>query len=509
MASPATRLCCAGVALALGLALAGDSALAQAPEREERVPEPALPLRGSLGAAQPAAPADNEAASSALASSDRNDEAPRAPRPDSARLPDASADPDALRREELDARLDRAIAEFTFEPGRRLLDLRRSALPVDDAYAPLGVRAGAFTFFPELGIGGIYSDNILASASNPRADRAVELNPRLRFQSGWSRHALSGDVQATRSWYREFETEDEDSYDAILRGRIDVLRSTNVELEAQSSRFQESRGSIDFPDAAAEPGDIDTQRLAGALNHTFNRLTGTVRGAVYEIDYSDAETASGADIDSDDRDYRQNELGLRLAYEFNPAMTAFADAETNTRRFRRAAGEDGLRRDSDGWEAQAGLRFDLATIFSGEVALGYAVQNPKDAAFAEVDGLILNANLFWRPTALTTFRLEARSAIEPTTTVDSAGALTRAWLVGVDHALRRNLILGAFAAFAESEYAGIDLTEERRTGGLTLEYRLSRSVAIEADWQHTHYDAGGFDSAYRENLVRIGMRLRR
>ncbi len=424
-------------------------------------------------------------------------------------MPDTSADPGALAREDLSERFDRAIAEFEFEPGQPFLNLRRPDAPETDPWAPLGVRVSSFLIFPELGIGVVASDNILASPNRPLSDHAFEINPRVRFQSTWSRHSLSGEAQTRDSWYKNFPSENEDSYDAILRGRIDVLRSTNLELETSASKFQESRGSIDFPDAAAEPGDIMTERAAAAFNHTFNRLKGTLRGAISEIDYSDAVEADDVPVNNDDRDYRQNELGLRVSYEFNPGMIAFTDVERNNRRFRLALDDDGFNRDSDGWEAVAGLRFDFSTIVTGELSLGYALQNPKDAAFVDVEGAIINAAIFWRPTALTTLRFEARSAIEQTTTLDSAGALTRAYLIGIEHALRRNIILGGFIGFAESDYAGSDLVEERLTGGLTIEYRLNRSVAIEGSWQHISYDAGAVNSEYRENEFRLGMRFRR
>lgn len=382
--------------------------------------------------------------------------------------------------------------------------------PVADPYAPLGLRVGSFLLFPAIETDTVYSDNVFLSARNARSDRAHGLRPSLVFRSNWSRHELSGEARAVRTYYERFESENDRAHDLLLRGRLDVTRRTNLEGEIASSLAQESRDSSDFPEQAANRPDVETERAAIQGSHRFNRLSLRLRGEVRSEDFGEVLLSPGGPDVNENRDNTRYETSGRAAYEFRPGVSAFAEASVNERRFRRSFEEGGnARRNSTGWEAQAGLAFALSGKLEGEASLGYARQTPNDATRAPIEGVVFDAGLVWRPTALTTVRFSASSQIHETTLVDSSGSLIRAVEAGIEHALRRNLILGAGLAFEAEKFVDSGETSRDWAATLSIEYLLNRYVSIRGEYSYSEELESAIDEGYQENRVRLGVALRR
>ena len=88
-----------------------------------------------------------------------------------------------------------------------------------------------------------------------------------------------------------------------------------------------------------------------------------------------------------------------------PTLSVFSEYAVNDRRFA-ITPADGISRDSDGDRIRFGVSFgNTAKIWRGEVALGYGRQQGKDARLTEAAGLILDANLAWRASELTSVLL--------------------------------------------------------------------------------------------------------
>ena len=117
-------------------------------------------------------------------------------------------------------------------PGTYLASPRHRALPPVrhdlDPYVPIGMQLGSFLLFTEAEIGTILTDNVLATDTDTHSDAAFEVAPDMGLESNWSRHFFSAQFTADRSWYRDFSVEDDRIYQAILKGRLDVMRRTHL-----------------------------------------------------------------------------------------------------------------------------------------------------------------------------------------------------------------------------------------------------------------------------------------
>jgi S-adenosylmethionine synthetase len=92
----------------------------------------------------------------------------------------------------------------TIGPIRRPLPKRKAGVP-EDPYAPLGLRAGSFDWFPAVELVGGYSNNPSRSP-NKRGASLLTVAPELRAQSNWSRHELKSELRGSYTGYSPDET---------------------------------------------------------------------------------------------------------------------------------------------------------------------------------------------------------------------------------------------------------------------------------------------------------------
>jgi hypothetical protein len=379
----------------------------------------------------------------------------------------------------------------------------------EDPYAALGIRLGSFLLFPELTSETVYNDNIFLSSTAPEDDWSLELTPSMRLESVWSRHSLTGTLSGVRSYHDRFTSENDETFEATATGRLDILSTTNLVAEANYSEAFEDRSSTDFPDNAAErPRTRNSDALLEG-NHTFNRVTLTLRGNISEEEFDDSTSDTGAIINNSDRDYTEYRLTGRVAYEFQPGVSAFFETSANERDFAEAIDDDGTINGSEGHDVQGGLSFKLSGNLTGEASAGYAIQKPDDASLEDIDGLIFNAGLEWRASGLTKVRLDASSEIAETTEIGSAGNIVRAVELSVEHRPRQHILLGAAVGYEVETTSGSDDEDKEWVIGLTGEYNFSRSVALMIGYEHLESFSSDPGSDYAVDEVRMGLRLRR
>src|SRR5690606_35597821 len=134
-------------------------------------------------------------------------------------------------------------------------------------------------------------------------------------------------------------------------------------------------------------------------------------------------------------------LGVRASWEFKPTLFAFAAIEGNERSFERPAASDNLSRDSQARRYRAGVSFgDTSEILRGELSAGYGLQDFDVPGVADIDGVIVEANLAWRINALTSLMFTAGTDLSETTTVGSGGVIEHRAGVEARHAFRQYLI---------------------------------------------------------------------
>jgi len=388
-----------------------------------------------------------------------------------------------------------------------LTDRRTRELFYLEPYFARGVRVGSFVVFPEAQIGVTGTNNIFRNSAR-LSDGALEVGTNVRAVSDWRTHAVEVRASGLATFYDHFPTEDDRSYAFEARGRLDISKRTNLEVAALHQVDKDRRAMRDSPTDAAQRGDVETDRVAFALNHQFNRLSLQLRGSLTDVEFAPVTSTSGGIISNAARDTTQRELAFRTSWALNGRTDIFAEVAVNDREFR-AAADDGIVRSSTGERYRIGVAFGpLNNTLRGEVSAGWGWQAPRDGRLGEIEGFIVDANLAWRATPLTTFLLTARSDFIDTTTTGSLGALSRQVGLETRHAFRRYLIGTAGIKYTVNPYDGVTINERDLTTEVGFDYYLSRDAILFARYQHIDFQTTVVNSNYAADVVHVGLRVR-
>lgn len=390
-----------------------------------------------------------------------------------------------------------------------ILSRRPAQLARFEPFAPAGIRRGSFILFPEAEISVAALDNLFRSSSNVRRDVMLDVRPTMRMASAWNRHALEFRATGLSTFHNRFPSEDTRAYGFEIRGRLDLTRRTNVEAFAGHDLTQEARGSVNPTSRAGDRADIATNRAGVTFNHRFNRLSVQLRGTLTESDYSPTDDGTGLTLDNRERDNTVKEVALRGSWRFKPALSVFSEVAFNQREYAALPG-DGISRDSTGERVRFGVSLgDTGRIWRGEASIGHGRQQFEDSRLPEISGIIVDANLAWRLSGITSLLFTARSEVGESSEAGSGGSLSRTAGVELRHEFQRRLIGTAGLRYTHATYEGVDLTEREVAALASLEYYVNREVTLFGRYQHIDFEATERARNYNADELRIGMRIRR
>ncbi len=390
-----------------------------------------------------------------------------------------------------------------------ILDRRPARLARFEPFDPVGVRVGSFTVFPELEMSVPWQSNVFRSSSNVRNDISFDVRPTVRAVSNWRTHAVEFRATGLSTFHRELNSEDDRAYTLETRARIDISRLTNVEAAVSRDVSQETRGSVNATSRFGDRADIETTRAGLTLNHRFNRLSIQLRGTMTDTDYGAAADANNLLVTNDLRDTSVKEVAARASWSFKPTLALFTEAAFNTVEYK-AAASDAIERDSTGERYRLGVSFgNTSQILRGEASIGHGRQTFEDLRLPEISGVIIDANLGWRISGLTSLLLTAKTDVGELSLAGSGGALSRTAQAELRHAFQRRLIGTAALRVTRQDYEGVDLSEREVAGIIGAEYFLNREVTLFGRYQHVEFDSTEVSRNYNADEIRVGVRVRR
>lgn len=396
---------------------------------------------------------------------------------------------------------------FQTEDIEPLRDRRLETFFRSEPYQAIGYRIGSFVLFPELELAGVAFSNVLRNPQ-PKRDTALEAKPELRLVSNWRWHALELKANGRFSFHDEFTSEDDRNSLLEARGRLDITKRTNLQGLVSQQTTQESRSGINAT-SAGQRADVTTTQAAASLNHRFNRLHVQLRGGVTEAQYGTVQDElTGATVESRERNLVQTDEAVRVRYDLKSAVGVFAETGLVQRSYE-AAPADGLKRDSQGERVRVGLVFlPEHRHLRGEASLGWGRQSPSDQGLATVDGLLIDANLVWRMTPLTSLLFTARSDITDSVNDFTSGVVTRTAGLEGRHVLRQYLTATAGLQLTRNRYVGSALEEKETSARLGLEYAFSRELQVFTRYEHIWLDTTAESGKWQADEIRLGMRIR-
>ncbi len=377
-------------------------------------------------------------------------------------------------------------------------------------YEATGIPLGGFTLYPQLRGTVMWSDNVLASETASQSDVMFRAAPSLRLSSGWSRHRFQLRLASEIDRFADLSSENSERYDADATGLVEAGSNTIFRARARWQRLQEARSSQNSFTQTLEP--IRYEALTGAVGftQTLGRARFSVEGAAVKTDYANARNIIGDPIDTRPRDNTTLSLRARAEYQQSPAIGYFVQGTFNDRDFK-AASAFSPKRNSQGYEVLAGVSFELSALARGEIGVGWLKQSFDDPFYQDSSNLGLNGRVLLFPTQLTTVTVKADRRVENSGNPGSGAYLSTEAEVRIDHELLRTLILGASAAWQKDRFNDIDRGDKRWALGVRAEYRVNRTVSLEANVSHLDVSSSGLDRyrSYNENRALLGVTIRR
>lgn len=418
-------------------------------------------------------------------------------------------------------------------PIRKLPPKRKAHTEPEDPYAPLGVRAGAFTLFPAIELIGGYNTNPGQTSAGQGA-WVYSLAPELQVRSNWSRHELKADLHGSYTGYSPDETPtlSRPYFNGKVDGRVDVSRNTRIDLGSRLLISTDNPGSPNLQAGLAKLPVFATFGGSAGVKHQFNRFELGVKGDVERTAYQESTLTDGTTASNADRNYKQYTGTLRGGYETMPGMKPFVEVGADSRAHDLSPDISGFQRDSTGVTGKVGSTFELARRLTGEIAVGYTRRKYEDARFDNLDALIGNASLIWTASALTTVKLSASSVVGESTIPGVSAILSRDIGLQIDHSLRRWLIATAKFGFGVDSYKGgtdtltgsaaicgcvistpgetsPDRQDLRYAVGFGLTYKLSPEAQLKGevrqDWRRSNVAGSG----YTATSLLLGLRFQR
>ncbi|MDK9695358.1 MAG: outer membrane beta-barrel protein [Siculibacillus sp.] len=401
------------------------------------------------------------------------------------------------------------LPEAAVQPRPRdiLADKRDEAEIENDDYAQLGLRTGGFTWLPAVEASAGWTSNV-ATRTGGASGTVYGIAPELLGRSGWSRHSLEFELRGAYLGNSTDHDYDKLTFRTGLRGRVDLGDETTVDIKGGWSRDRQSSSSADNPANTVVPATVDTKSLSLGLTRDVGLLALTLRGDLDRTDYSGGTTSSGTSLGSEIQNNTRHTAALRAAWGSKSSIRPFAELQASKRDYDDAL-VAGSPRDTTGAAIKLGVLADLGPKLRGELSTGWGLERMDKGTLPDISGWLIDGSLVWSPTRLTSVKLDARTSFDATTLANSPGAVTRTLAIGVDHALRPQLVASAGVALTDKRYVGANLREDTWSLSSGLTYKIDRNVRTFVKGSFSRFTSSGGGSDYDAATVMVGVRLQR
>jgi hypothetical protein len=389
--------------------------------------------------------------------------------------------------------------------------VRERAQPEFD---PEPIRLGTFVVRSMGEAGLVSNDNVFATSGNEQSDIVARVGADVSGTTDWSVHALGFDASAYRNQYLDLSDESTTDLTARLRGRVDVTRALSV----GGAVFAEDRAEprTDFVNAFSADRPIQYTRTGVQVDADYqnDRVRWNNSLTTSDENYEDSEAlGTGLNIDQDYRDRTLLQGRSRLSYAVSPNLAVFGQGTFGQSEYDTTQIFGGLprSRDSSGYTISGGVDFELTALVRGDIAVGYLNEDKDDDFFADVSGLSVDAQMEWFPTRLTTVNFNAGRRVVDIGAFDSPSAVETRFGAGVDHELRRNIILSGYAGISNYEYEEIDRKDENLEFGAVATYKMNKRLHWEVFARNRDRDVSGTaifgDPSFGQTQFGIGLKL--
>ena len=369
-----------------------------------------------------------------------------------------------------------------------------------------GLPLGAFRAYPKLAVAAAYDSNPYRTAEADRGDVLTTVQPAVRIESDWSRHQLVLLGSADLGIYARNDSENFTDASLEARGRVDLYEALRFEVSGGAAHLHEDRGSVDGS-GGAEPVTYLRWHGQAALAGDFGRFGYRAGFGYARHDYEDVSAIGGGVLNQDDRDHRSYGGFARLNYAALEETGIFLAGNYTLTDFDAATDDSGVNRDRHSRKLVAGLEMDWGGVTFGQVYAGWFGEMFDDATLDGASGFTAGAELTANVTPLTTVTLRGARQLRATVTPGASSLVETEVGAGVDHELRRNIILGAAITGRRLAFEGLERTDDHLAASIGADWLLSRNVHLALQYEFDTRDSHGVAAVHDWQRHTAALRL--
>ena len=370
---------------------------------------------------------------------------------------------------------------------------------------PDGVRLGNYLLFPWVEEAIVFDDNIYGTATGQLQDWRSELRAAIGVQSQLPRHVLDFNLGAKLVSYLDHPDQDYANGSASVRGALHIDHAHTLAVSALSEIDHEERHEITAPRAAAEPVQVFRNRATIGLTRDAGRLYGTASLTAEDLNFDSVKAIDGTLLNQDNRDQTILSGQLRAGYRFSPGYEAVAKVRT-LRTIN--GGDEAMRRDSNGYEALAGVAWETDPLLSWELLGGMGWRTYDRTDLATLQTQLIEGHVQWLPTQRLSLYGTVKYNIDDTLGAQDTGRISHEGHVKGEYEIFHDLVATAGAGVIQSDFIGttrIDLTTEANAG---LQYFYSKNTLFTFDYTYENRKSNEDEFNLNRNVFRFGGRLR-
>ena len=358
------------------------------------------------------------------------------------------------------------------------------------------------------------------------ASPTLQTDAGLGVHSDWSRNAIGADLGVDDHRYTSTSIADYTNWNAAVGGSLDVGQSrVNLGYDHLGQNLGPTELGV-LAITAPVPYSDDDERLNA--NIPFAQVQWVPAIEHQQFNFDNLTTPIPLEYSNNDHDIWTGSLtGL---YQLSKGRSIVALVRGSTAGY--VSNGTGIRNDYNDILGFVGINFQADAVFEVRALVG--AENRQFRFIPSQSGTIPAAeiDLIWQPTRLTDVLLWFSREYQDPTFPFASTEVTTLGRAEVEHALRRNVELRAFASVGASDYSGggngvAALPAERNaatnqlltTLGAEAEWNVNRNLALRLNYNHSINDFGGQVSAfvtpannirsYNDDTITLGVTLRR
>ena len=320
-------------------------------------------------------------------------------------------------------------------------------------YSTPPITIGAFEVSPRIEARIEYVDRVFASSAFEADDVVFTVSPQVAIADRRPDRVLRLNLSTGFETY--LDNSANDRVQALAQGigrfRLGTLTRPYAGFEVrlnntQTALFTNSSNVV-------QPLELFSYSARAGVDRDFGPVTATVEGRYMMTEYSGDIVFRDTLVDGSFRDNAIISGRARIAYSVNPAQRIYAEGRYGRFEYDTSTPPPFpafFLRDRSATNASIRVGFErrLTELLQFDANIGYSTQDYDDPVQDTINAFSFEGSLYYSPTPITRFRLQAGRTIDETVNPLFSSFLRTEFSVSAEHELRRNLVVGTQGRFS-------------------------------------------------------------